>query len=241
MPAIEKKELTSLQETLEPMEAEEVLSFAVKKYGKGLSLASSFGAEDMVLVQMLSTIQPGGRVFLLDTDYLFKETEDLIQKSKERFDLTFEVCSPALSIAEMEKQYGADLFRTKPDLCCKLRKIEPLRKHLKGLDAWITGIRRDQTPMREKAKKIEYDDIFGLIKFNPIADWSSKRVWEYIETNNVPYNPLHDQGFPSIGCKPCTRKVEKGDDPRAGRWTGNEKTECGLHFDSEGKVVSAKR
>ena len=134
-----------------------------------------------------------------------------------------------LSVDEQAAEHGPQLWLQSPDRCCQMRKVEPLRRKLATLDAWIAAIRRDQTPDRAHARKIEWDSKFGLVKVNPICDWSSDMVWDYVRANDVPYNPLHDRGYPSIGCQPCTTPVAHGDDPRSGRWTGLAKTECGLH------------
>jgi len=137
--------------------------------------------------------------------------------------------SPLITPEEQAAQHGEALWSVNPTECCNIRKVEPLTRILSQYEAWITGIRRDQAPTRANSKKIEYDTKFGLVKFNPIAGWTSEDVWNYIRANDIIYNPLHDQNYPSIGCEYCTRQVMPGEDPRAGRWSGHEKTECGLH------------
>ena len=208
---------------------EEIIGWALAEYGSRISFASSFGAEDVALIDMIAKIKQGVRVFTLETGYLFTETHDVIRRIKEKYNIKLETYAPSLSVEEFERQYGK-LYETDPDKCCAIRKIEPLNRAIAyNLDAWITGIRRDQSPTRANTKKVEVDKKFNLVKFNPIADWTSEDVWAYIKKNNVPYNILHDRNYPSIGCAPCTKAIKSGEDPRAGRWAGKEKTECGLH------------
>jgi len=213
---------------LESASPEAILEWAVATF-PNITFACSFGAEDVVLVDMLQRISPKTDIFYLDTDFHFPETYATRDRLVERYNLEFVRAIPRLTPVEQAEQYGEELWRTAPNECCNIRKVEPLTEILGKYDAWITGIRRDQAPTRANAKKIEYDYKFGLIKFNPIAHWTSEDVWNYIRANDVIYNPLHDQHYPSIGCSYCTRQVMPGEDPRAGRWSGHEKTECGLH------------
>lgn len=194
-----------------------------------ITLACSFGAEDVVLVDMLQRVSPRTDIFYLDTDFHFKETYDTRDRLAERYGLTFIRVRPLLTPEEQANEHGDELWKRNPNACCNIRKVEPLSRHLARYDAWITGIRRDQAPTRAYAKKVEYDSKFGLIKFNPLVSWTSEEVWNYIREHDVIYNPLHDQHYPSIGCHYCTRQVMPGEDPRAGRWSGSDKTECGLH------------
>lgn len=207
---------------------EALLEWAVKTF-PNLTLACSFGAEDVVLVDMLHRISPETDVFYLDTDLHFKETYETRDRLERHYGKKFIRVSPKLTLAEQAEQYGEELWKSNPNTCCNLRKVEPLTEILAKYEAWITGIRRDQAPTRANAKKVEYDVKFGLVKFNPLAAWSSDDVWSYIRDNNLIYNPLHDQNYPSIGCEKCTKPVKPGEDPRSGRWAGFEKTECGLH------------
>lgn len=218
-------------DVLEQNTAEEVLQWAANKI-PNLTLACSFGAEDIVLVHMLQNINPNVDVFYLDTNFHFQETYETRDKLIERYKIQFIQVLPSLTPEEQQNLYGDKLWETNPNLCCQLRKVDPLTIILKKYDAWITGIRRDQTPTRANAKKLEFDDRFGLIKFNPLVDWSTEDVWNYIYKNQLIYNPLHDQSYPSIGCKHCTRPVKPGEDPRAGRWSNTDKNECGLHLDA---------
>jgi phosphoadenosine phosphosulfate reductase len=210
--------------------AEEVLEWAFQTFGTGAEIASGFGAEGMALIDMAVRLRDNVRVHTLDTDFLFPETYALIQEVERHYGISVERVRSELTPAEQEQQFGAALWVRNPDQCCSMRKVEPLRKKLATLQAWITAIRREQTPDRAHAGKVEWDTRFGLVKVNPFADWSSDMVWEYIRANNVPYNSLHDRGYPSIGCTHCTRPVAPGDEPRSGRWAGLNKTECGLHL-----------
>ena len=229
MNLLEKERLIAdAAERYEHAPVEELLAFAVDKF-PSIVLACSFGAEDVVLVSLLQQIRPGTDIFYLDTDYHFQETYETRDRLADRYGIQFIQVKSELTPEEQAKQYGDELWKRDPNLCCNLRKVAPLTKVLGKYDAWITGIRRDQAPTRANAKKVEYDTKFGLVKFNPLANWTSDDVWSYIRKHNVPYNPLHDRNYPSIGCEYCTRPVAPGEDPRAGRWSGTEKIECGLH------------
>ncbi len=221
--------IPQVAEEFEARPAEDLLEFAFSRFGQDIALACSFGAEDVALAHMAARIAPGARIFYLDTDFLFTETHAVRERIATLYPLRVEAVRPALTPAEQAARHGDALWTRQPDLCCQLRKVEPLTAHLSGLAAWITGIRRDQAPTRANTRKVEWDQKFGLVKFNPLADWTWERVWEYIRAHNVPYNELHDRNYPSIGCTYCTRPVLPGEDPRAGRWAGFQKTECGLH------------
>ena len=213
---------------------ETVLSWATEAFSPDIALASGFGAEGCVLIAMLSAIKPiragsGMRIFYLDTDLLFPETYALRDRLEERYGVQFERRATSLSISDQAAKYGERLWEREPDLCCRLRKVEPLREMLRGMRAWVTAIRRDQSPARASTGIVEWDDRFGLVKINPLAAWSTRDVWNYIVKYDVPYNPLHDQGYPSVGCMPCTTPVQIGELPRAGRWRGIGKSECGIH------------
>lgn len=229
MNLLEKEELIKTKaEELETATPQEIIAWAVETF-PNITFACSFGAEDVVLVDMLQKISPSTDIFYLDTDYHFKETYETRDALVARYGMEFVRVSPAITPEEQAARHGAELWKSDPNACCNIRKVEPLTRILSQYEAWITGIRRDQAPTRANAKKIEYDTKFGLVKFNPIASWTSEDVWNYIRENNVIYNPLHDRNYPSIGCEQCTRQVMPGEDPRAGRWAGSEKTECGLH------------
>jgi len=214
---------------LEAAQPEAVLRWAVEEFGPDIALATGFGAEGCVLVAMLSNISRDTRIFYLDTDLLFPETYALRDQLEMRYGVRFERRTTRLSLSDQAVEYGERLWERQPNLCCQLRKVEPLREMLSGLRAWVTAIRRDQSPERAGVGVMERDEKYGLIKINPLAAWSARDVWNYIAKHDVPYNPLHDQGYPSIGCVPCTTPVQIGERPRAGRWRGTDKTECGIH------------
>lgn len=213
---------------LEAASAEEVIAYAIDTF-PNITFACSFGAEDVVMVDMIQKLRPGTDIFYLDTDFHFQETYDVRDELEAHYGISFIQVKPVLTPEEQAAKHGAELWKTEPNACCNIRKVEPLTQILSKYEAWITGIRRDQAPTRANAKKIEYDTKFGLVKFNPLASWTTEDVWDYIRANNVIYNRLHDNHYPSIGCEHCTRQVMPGEDPRAGRWSGSEKTECGLH------------
>ena len=222
-------EINLPQVEAEAWTATQLLSFGLQRFSPRIAIASSFGAEDVVLIHLAAQVRPDFRVFTLDTDFLFPATYALIDDLERRYRIKVERTRPRLTPEEQAREFGAALWSREPDQCCNLRKVEPLTKKLSELDAWVTGIRRDQAPTRANARKLDWDAKFGLVKINPLADWKWEQVWEYIRSNEVPYNPLHDQSYPSIGCTYCTRPVQAGEDPRAGRWSGFQKTECGLH------------
>lgn len=225
-----KEKLAELHAVAERWSAEEVLAWGAHEFGEQAALASSFGAEDVVLIDISSRIGAPFAVFTLDTDFLFPETYRLISEIERKYSVKIERLHPELSPESQASEFGDELWKRLPDLCCRMRKVEPLAARLKGSSAWVTGIRREQSLTRANTQKVEWDAKFNLAKLNPIADWSEAQVWEYIRSHQVPYNPLHDRGYPSIGCTHCTRAVLSGEDPRAGRWSGFAKTECGLHF-----------
>ncbi|MCC6140483.1 MAG: phosphoadenylyl-sulfate reductase [Nitrospira sp.] len=225
-------ELKRASDAFESQQPQDVLKDAIKRFTPKIVVACSFGAEDVVLVDMVHRIDPSIPLFYLDTDFLFPETyatrDRMIQQYALKPAQVIQVRS-LLTPDQQAAQHGPALWSTEPDRCCQLRKVEPLTRVLKGYDAWITGIRRDQSPTRANAGLIEWDSKFQLVKVNPLARWTWADVWTYIKVYEVPYNPLHDQNYPSIGCTHCTAPVAPGDDPRAGRWKTFTKTECGLH------------
>jgi phosphoadenosine phosphosulfate reductase len=229
MEALEQQ-IAALQGVIEDWKPEQVLRWGLSRFGPAMAVASSFGAEDVALIDLVSHMGSRFRVFTLDTDFLFPETYALIDMVERRYGIEVERTHPELTPEGQAGKFGAALWASRPDQCCDIRKVQPLKKQLAGLKAWVTGVRRDQAPTRANTKKIEWDAKFGLVKLNPIADWTWTQVWDYIKANGIPYNPLHDQNYPSIGCTYCTRQVEPGEDPRAGRWSGFTKIECGLHL-----------
>ena len=219
--------------SLETRSPQEILRWGIEQFGGGITLACSFGAEDVALVDMIARIDPSVPVFYLDTDYLFPETLEVRDRIAERYGISPVAVGTRVSLEEQAAAHGPDLYARRPDICCQIRKVEPLKQHLLGFGAWITGIRRDQSPARSGAGRIEWDRIFNLVKLNPLAPWTSEEVWAYIRAHDVPYNALHDRNYPSIGCWPCTRPVRPGEDPRAGRWAQFTRKECGLHSEIE--------
>jgi phosphoadenosine phosphosulfate reductase len=197
-------------------------------------MATAFGPEGCVILAMLAKIAPETYVFNLDTGYQFQETLDLRDRIAEKFGIEVDLLRPDLSVPEYEALHGGPLYKTNPNQCCADRKIKTLQRASEVMHAWMSGIRRDQSPDRAQASIVGWDKKFGLVKISPLANWTKKDVWKRILDESIPYNPLHDQGFPSIGCWPCTRAVAAGEtDERAGRWSGMQKTECGLHSISE--------
>jgi phosphoadenosine phosphosulfate reductase len=220
-----------------------VLAWAAARFGDRLALACSMGAEDMVLLDMLVKIQPRARVFLLDTGRLHQETYDLMERVRERYGIEFEVHFPRTGAVEgLLREKGPNSFYQSVEArreCCHIRKVEPLSRALAGLDAWITGLRREQAVTRSEVAVVEEDaDHGGTLKINPLVSWTEAQVWDYISEHNVPYHRLHDEGYPSIGCAPCTRAISPGEDVRAGRWwwENPEQKECGLHVRRERQV-----
>jgi len=228
--SISRSLVEQIQNTAEDWSPERVLSWAFKAFGSGVAISSAFGAEGMVLIDMASRVRKDFRLFTIDTEFLFPETYSLMDRIQEKYGISIEKVYSQLSPEAQEQAHGAGLWSRDPDRCCSLRKVEPLRRKLGELSAWITSIRRDQTSARSGARRIEWDAKFNLVKINPIVEWTSKQVWHYIHDHDVPYNELHNQDYPSIGCTHCTRAVKPGEDPRAGRWPGFTKTECGLHI-----------
>jgi phosphoadenosine phosphosulfate reductase len=228
-------------DTLEQLPADELLRWAFDKFGPKVALASSFQAEESVLIDMAYRIRGSNfRIFTLDTGRLNQETYDCMDAIRNRYSVMIEAFFPDFEkVQAMVRQHGFNLFYESIELrkfCCSMRKVEPLNRALKGLDAWITGLRREQAVSRTEVRKLELDEDHGnILKINPLADWSYDQVWSYIRGNRVPYNRLHDRGYPSIGCAPCTRAVAADEDLRAGRWwwENPETRECGLHVRGE--------
>ena len=217
---------------------QEVLKWSLDNLHPRIALASSFGAEDVVVIDMMMKINPKARIFTLDTGRLNQETYDVMDEIRKKYDINIEVMFPDQNeVEQMVRVNGLNLFYHSignRKLCCGIRKVHPLNKMLSTLDGWITGLRADQTEVRLNANKIEIDEQHnGIIKINPIIEWTWEQTWDYIKKNNIPYNKLHDNGFPSIGCEPCTRAIKPGEPLRAGRWwwESDSQKECGLHAD----------
>jgi phosphoadenosine phosphosulfate reductase len=208
-----------------------ILKWAVEVFHPRLLMATAFGAEGCCVIHMLSEIEPRITFINLETGYQFPETLELRERIHARYGIAVKYIQPELTVADYEKEHGGALYGLRPDQCCHDRKILPLRKALARYapHAWISAIRKDQTDDRHLAHVVQWDAKFNLVKVNPLLNWSKKEVWGFIVKNDVPYNPLHDRDYPSIGCWPCTRAVGPNDDDRAGRWAGKLKKECGLH------------
>jgi phosphoadenosine phosphosulfate reductase len=225
---------------LEALGVEEILIWAIKNFHPRLALSSSFGnAEGLVLLDMMHRLEPSSRVYVLDTGRLHQATYDLIDRVRDRYGKDVEVVFPeSAAVEQMVREHGMNLFYEsleKRQLCCRLRKVEPNRRYLAELDGHVTGLRREQGVTRREVRKVEMEEPLGLVKINPLADWSYDQVWSYVRDHQVPVNRLHAEGFPSVGCAPCTRTVAPGDDPRSGRWwwENADTRECGLHVGEE--------
>lgn len=223
------------------LDSEGLLHYVLDKFDKKVALASSFSAEDQVITDMLCKITKTPAIFTLDTGRLPQETYDVIEETRKEYNVKIQMMFPNYKqVEKMVTEHGPNLFYNSVEnrkLCCRIRKVEPLKRALDGLDGWICGLRIEQSATRQELEKIEWDDGFELIKINPLADWTTEQVWQYIKNNNVPYNKLHDEGYPSIGCAPCSRAVKKGQDIRSGRWWWEqpEHKECGLHLKRKSK------
>jgi phosphoadenosine phosphosulfate reductase len=213
---------------LEQQSAQEILEWALETFHPRLYFACSFQKTSSVIAHMVSRIEPDARFFYLDTDVLFEETYETRDRLSEFLEIEFDRFTN-LTIDEQARLYGDELWNRDPDACCGLRKVEPMRRALSEVDCWAAGVRREDSASRAKSPKFGWDKRFGIWKINPLADWSEADVWNYINEHHIPYNPLHDQGYPSIGCTHCTKPVGPGEDSRAGRWAGASKTECGIN------------
>lgn len=240
---MDKSKINLLQTDFENKSAEEILEWALKEFGiPNVALASSFSIEDQVITDMLLKLDKHAQIFTLDTGRLPQSTYDVVELTRRKYGVSIEMLTPdSKHLEKMLKKNGPNLFFEsveKRKQCCHIRKVEPLKKKLSTLKVWITGLRREQSVNRSDVKFIEWDEVFGLIKINPLADWEEIDVWDYIKANRVPYNKLYDCGYSSIGCAPCSRPIKKGDDVRAGRWwwESTEKKECGLHI-KDGELV----
>jgi phosphoadenylyl-sulfate reductase (thioredoxin) len=222
-------ELEASRRALEGRPAAEVLAWAAGRFAPRLAFGTAFGPEGLVVLDLVADQGLEVDVFTLDTGLFFAETYDLWRRLEERYGRKVRAVRPSLTLDEQAAAHGEALWRRDPDRCCAIRKVDPLREALGAHDAWISAIRRDQTRDRAGAAVVERDPRYGLVKVNPLLAWSADDVWAYLRERDVPVNPLHAAGYPSIGCHPCTTSVAPGEDPRAGRWRGREKTECGLH------------
>lgn len=223
------EELEAINRLLESASPREILAWAVEHYFPRLCMATAFGAEGCLMIHYLAELQPKVYIFNLDTGYQFPETLELRDRIARRYGIEVELKRPATSVPEYEAAHGGPVYRANPDQCCADRKLSVLREAVVGYEAWISGIRRDQSTDRARTPIVTWDKKFELVKVSPFSNWTKKEVWQVITEEDVPYNALHDAGYPSIGCWPCTRAVLFGEDERAGRWSGTAKKECGLH------------
>lgn len=230
LPLMPRAEIGEHAARLENRSAEDILRWAANRFSPRLTFATGFGLEGCVIIDMIARGRLPIDVFTLDTGLLFPETYELWHRLEERYGLTIRAIRPAHSVDEQAAAEGPELWAREPERCCELRKVLPLRSTLLAFDAWISAIRRDQTPDRADAPAVGWDGRFGLIKISPLVRWTFDEVREYVRLHDVPFNALHDQGYPSIGCQPCTSPVVPGEDLRAGRWRGRDKKECGLHL-----------
>ena len=228
-PHFSAEQITQACSLLDGEPPQEILRWAVKSFFPRLTMATAFGPEGNCIIHMLAEIEPRVRIFNLDTGYQFAETLELRERIRHRYGIEVEMIQPELTVREYEAEHGGPLYVHRPDQCCYDRKVLPLRRAVVGYAAWISAIRKDQTADRAQASVVQWDSKFGLVKINPLLQWTKKDVWAFIVNHDVPYNPLHDQGYPSVGCWPCTQPVADGEDERAGRWAGKVKKECGLH------------
>ncbi|QQK78359.1 phosphoadenylyl-sulfate reductase [Salicibibacter cibarius] len=218
-------------EALVNKKAADVLAWSYETFGDQLVYSCSLGAEGMVLLDLIEDVNPGANVIFLDTGLHFKETYTLLDDVRKAFPtLNIKALTPEHTVEEQKEKYGDRLWERNPDQCCQMRKFEPLQQELSHYTAWISGLRREQSPTRRDTPFIGKDHRFSLLKICPLIHWTHEDVWAYIRDRDLPYNPLHDQNYPSIGCAPCTAQVLDGADERSGRWSGMEKTECGLHW-----------
>ena len=236
---IESIHIGTAARELEGRSPAEILRWASQQHGDKLTFATGFGAEGCVIIDLIARHSLPIDVFTLDTGLLFPETYELWHQLEARYGITIRAVRPVHTVEQQADALGARLWERDPDRCCELRKIIPLRNALVGFDAWITAIRRDQTAERASARVVEHDRKFNLVKINPLVAWSHDDVWGHLYAHDVPYNALHDRGYPSIGCHPCTAAVLPGEDARAGRWRGRSKKECGLHVIQPGGVPDA--
>jgi phosphoadenosine phosphosulfate reductase len=223
------EDVARLAEHFEPLRAEELVEFAAERFGGSMVLTCSWQLGTSILVHMTREVASQTRLVEIDTGLLFSETHATRERLVEHYGLEVETLRPLQSVEEQAAAHGAALWERNADRCCGLRKVEPLERAIRDADGWLTGIRRDQTTQRATAPKLVLDARRGVVKVQPLVDWSERDCWRYVHRHGIPYNELHDRGFPSIGCTPCTRAAGSGEDARAGRWAGSGKTECGLH------------
>lgn len=227
--------LDLLNHQLGQKDIDEVLKWCFEEFGNKIVLGTAFGLSGVILIHKIAMLKLPIKVFTLDTGLLFKETYELWNKLESEYGVEIETVTPILTLEGQAQLYESKLWEKDPDQCCYLRKVLPLKKYLMNKNGWITGLRRSQTATRKNISIVEWDTENRVIKINPLAHWSIEKVWDYIQKHSLPYNPLHDEGYPSIGCFPCTSKATSVEDERSGRWANLDKTECGIHFVSPKK------
>ncbi len=231
-----QEKIQSYNRDLKDASAREIISFFCAEFADQIAFATSLGAEDQVITHMIANTDPTVRIITLDTGRLFQESYDLIDITRKKYGMVIHISFPdGEDVEEMVSAHGINLFYDSVEnrkLCCHIRKVEPFKRALRGLDAWFSGLRKDQSVTRKNRELVEWDETNEMIKINPLLNWTEAQVWDYIKTHGIPYNPLHDKGFPSIGCLPCTRAILPGEDLRAGRWwwENPDNRECGLHL-----------
>jgi phosphoadenosine phosphosulfate reductase len=223
-------EIEQLAQHFESSSVEDILEWAVEWFAPRLVMTSNFGVEGVVVIDKLARIAPQTPIIYLDTGFQFDETDQLKERIRERYQVNIIEQRAELSVVQQNRLYGERLYERDPDLCCRIRKVEPLKEALTGYDGWIAALRRDQSPTRANIRAIEWNARHGLVKIHPLAAWTRRDVWDYIMRNKLPYHPLYDDGYASIGCQPCTRRVAAGSHERSGRWEGKGKLECGIHL-----------
>jgi phosphoadenosine phosphosulfate reductase len=223
-------EIKQLARRFESSRLEEILEWAAERFSPNLVMTSNFGAEGVVVIDHLARIAPQTPIIYLETGFQFAQTDELKEKLRAHYGLNIIEQRASLSVDEQNRTHGERLYERDPDLCCRLRKVEPLRESLSGYHAWIAALRRDQSPTRANIGVIEWNAKHQLVKINPLAAWTRRDVWDYIVRHKLIYNPLYDDGYTSIGCVPCTRRVAAGAHERSGRWDGEKKVECGIHL-----------
>lgn len=226
---VEIDDLERLNNRFEYQSPEDLLIWGSEKFGIEAVLGTGFGPSGVILIHKITNLGLDIKMFCLDTNLLFDETYRLWDKIEKKFNVTVESVSPILTLEGQSELYKEELWKSDPDKCCHLRKVLPLQKYLSNKSAWITGLRRSQSQMRKDVQKVEWDPSNKVLKLNPLADWTQNEIWSYIDEYELPYNPLHDEGYPSIGCIPCTEPAVGGSE-RSGRWKNLEKTECGIHL-----------
>jgi phosphoadenosine phosphosulfate reductase len=231
-PAWTNQGFMQLNNRFDQGEACDVLAWAIETFGNGLSIGTSFGASGIVLMDLALQLNHAVDIFYIDTDYFFPETYTLIERLQAHYQRSFRVVKTNLTIAQQEKSYGPLLYQNDPNLCCHVRKVLPMSQALADSTAWATAVRHDQASTRANTPMVQWNTRYNVVKVAPLVRWTETEIWHYIHEHDLPYNALHDRHYPSIGCWPCTKPVKPGEELRAGRWQGFNKTECGLHLDN---------